>query len=242
MKLHEAAEGVYYVVGRSGVPDAGNQGFMSNAGFVVTSRGVVVYDALGTPSLAWKLLQKIRTVTDQPVTRVIAGHYHADHIYGLQVFKDHTDAVIWAQEDAAGYVDSRGARRRLEQRRQALFPWVDEATRLAPPDRTFAERQTFDMGGRRLELLHVGPAPRIIIPGHGAASKDTSGAIRFMRGYITGLRERMGEAVRNLRPFEQAYADADWSQYRGLPAFEATHRSNAYNVYLELQEELGGGF
>jgi hypothetical protein len=48
----------------------------------------------------------------------------------------------------------------------------------------------------------------------------------------------MGAAVRNLTPFEQAYADTDWSEYRGLPAFDATHRRNAYNVYLEMQEGL----
>lgn len=294
MEVEKAAEDVYYVIGRSGVPDADNQGFMSNAGFVVTGEGVVVYDALGTPSLGWKLLQKIREVTDQPVTRVVVGHYHADHIYGLQAFRDHTDAVIWAQERGPEYLQGPGAERRLEQRRQALFPWVDENTRLVAPDKTFRGRHVFEMGDKRLELVHVGPAhapddtmmivhgpdvvfsgdilfdgripfvgdnvdsrnwldgierlagmdpaPAMIIPGHGPATRDASGAIAFMRGYIEKLRASMGAAVENLVPFEQAYAETDWSQYRGLPAFDATHRRNAYNVYLELQEELGGGF
>jgi hypothetical protein len=29
------------------------EGFISNAAFVVTGAGVVVFDALGSPSLAW---------------------------------------------------------------------------------------------------------------------------------------------------------------------------------------------
>src|SRR5512134_950065 len=39
---------VYYVVGQSGIPGEDNEGHTSNAGFVVTSQGVVVFDALGT--------------------------------------------------------------------------------------------------------------------------------------------------------------------------------------------------
>lgn len=48
-----------------------------------------------------------------------------------------------------------------------------------------------------------------------------------------------GRAVDNLTPFEPAYANTDWSEYQGLPAFEATHRRNAYHVYLELQASSG---
>lgn len=65
-----------------------NEGFMSNAGFVVTDEGVVVFDTLGTAVLGQKLVDAIRTVTLKPIKRVIVSHYHADHIYGLQVFQD----------------------------------------------------------------------------------------------------------------------------------------------------------
>ena len=56
MKLHKVSERVYYVRGIPGIA-TDNEGFISNAGFVVTSEGVVVYDALGTPSLAKKFIQ-----------------------------------------------------------------------------------------------------------------------------------------------------------------------------------------
>lgn len=40
---------VWYSTGNPGIPGKDNEGNTSNAGFVVTSDGVVVFDALGTP-------------------------------------------------------------------------------------------------------------------------------------------------------------------------------------------------
>ena len=77
----------YYVQGMSGEVSHENQGFNSNAGFVVTDEGVVVFDALGTPALGDALVRAIRSVTDNPIRRVIVSHYHADHFYGLQALK-----------------------------------------------------------------------------------------------------------------------------------------------------------
>ena len=85
-------EPIYYSIGSPGIPDRQNEGNTSNAGFVVTADGVVVFDALGTPSLGWNLLEAIRKVTSAPVRYNVVSHYHADHIYGLQAFKDHTGA------------------------------------------------------------------------------------------------------------------------------------------------------
>lgn len=166
MKLHKVA-GVpaYYVLGLSGVPGPDNEGHTSNAGFVVTDGGVVVFDALGTPTAGYRLLQRIREVTDQPIERVVISHYHADHIYGLQAFKDHAgNPPVWAQILTNGYFGgtsaSQGedAQRRLEQRREALFPWVDEHTRIVPPDHTFEDEITFEVGGISFMLKHLGPA------------------------------------------------------------------------------------
>lgn len=154
---------IWYSIGNPGIPGKDNEGNTSNAGFVVTSDGVAVFDALGTPSLGWALLQQIGKATDKPVRYVIASHYHADHIYGLQAFKDHTPALIVAQEQAGDYkvneetADER-AEQRLDQRRGALYPWVDENTRVVPPDITFRERMTITLGDRTLTLLFAGPA------------------------------------------------------------------------------------
>lgn len=156
---------VYYIEGLSGVPDSVNEGHTSNAGFVVTEAGVVVFDALGTPALGYRMLQRIREVTDKPVKYVVVSHYHADHIYGLQAFKEHGEApVVLAQRGTLGYAggtaDSQGedAARRLEQRRQALFPWVDEKTVIVAPDEVFDQDTRFELGGVAFEIRHLGPA------------------------------------------------------------------------------------
>ncbi len=62
-----SGEPIYYTLGNPGVPNHDNEGNTSNAGFIVTADGVVVFDALGTPSLGWNLLQAIRKVTHEPV-------------------------------------------------------------------------------------------------------------------------------------------------------------------------------
>ncbi len=155
---------VYYTVGKPGVPSPANEGHTSNAGYVVTSAGVVVFDALGTPSLGLAMLQDIRQRTDAPIRYNVVSHYHADHIYGLQAFRDYSDTIIIAQDRAREYkeeneetADERSSQR-LEQRRQALAPWVNENTRVVPPDVTFNDRMTLTLGGRRFKLIYAGPA------------------------------------------------------------------------------------
>ena len=154
---------VYYVVGHPGIPSHDNEGFTSNAGFVVTRDGVVVFDALGTPSLGWALLQAVRAATTAPIRYVVVSHYHADHIYGLQAFKDHSPALIVAQERAAEYKENdetadERAEQRLAQRRAALSPWVDATTRVVPPDITFDDRAILTLGEHRFVLIYAGPA------------------------------------------------------------------------------------
>jgi glyoxylase-like metal-dependent hydrolase (beta-lactamase superfamily II) len=156
MTLKQVSEHVYFVEGVPGIP-TDNEGFISNAGVVVTGAGVVVFDTLGTPSLAHKLLEKIREITDQPVVRVIVSHYHADHIYGLQVFAD-LDAEILAPVGADLYLDSENARERLEDRRFTLDPWVNDNTRLVYPDQMLKHGTKFRLGDVDFTVTVVGNA------------------------------------------------------------------------------------
>ncbi|PXX92039.1 MBL fold metallo-hydrolase [Marinobacter vulgaris] len=153
-----SVDNVYYFSGQSGVPGKQNEGFTANAGFVITEEGVVVFDALGTPSLGAAMVDKIRELTALPITHVVISHYHADHVYGLQAFKDLTGAEVVAQEASSVYINSPDADQRLEQRRQALSPWVDENTRLVAPDVTFEKETTLASGDYRFRIVHAGPA------------------------------------------------------------------------------------
>jgi len=156
MELQQVSEHVWFVQGVAGVA-TDNQGFVSNAGFIVTGAGVVVFDALGSPALGRLLLEKIRAVTDEPVVRVIVSHYHADHIYGLQVFED-LDADILAPAGADDYLASDNAKERLEERRFTLAPWVNENTRLVYPDQYLEEGKQFRLGDAGFVVTVVGNA------------------------------------------------------------------------------------
>ena len=157
MQAREAAPGCWYVEGLSALGSSANQNFISNAGFVVTSSGVVVIDALGSPALAERLLAEIRKVTAQKVTHVIVTHYHADHIYGLQVFEA-LGARILAHQAAREYLNSDTARLRLQASREELAPWVDARTRLVPATEWIHERRELTVGDTTLVLQPVGPA------------------------------------------------------------------------------------
>ncbi len=276
----------YYIEGLSGAASAANKGFMSNAGFVITREGVVVFDALASPPLAEKMLVLIRKITSQPIKRVIVSHYHADHFYGLQVFKK-AGAEIWAHKNAQGQTGTEAAQLRLEQRKEILFPWVDEHTQLVEPDVYLDGDTDFKLGGVHFSIRYVGPAhsaediamlvredralfagdlvfkgrvpyvgeadskawlasldkliamkPRVLVPGHGAASTTPLKDLKLTRDYLNFVRSEMGKAVENMTPFDEAYAATNWSKYRDMPAFEEANRPNAYNTYLLMEQEL----
>ena len=287
MDVRQVSDHVYYVEGAAGIA-TDNEGFISNAGFVVTGDGVVVFDALGTPSLANKLISKIRGITKQPIRKVIVSHFHADHIYGLQVFEE-LGAEISAPEGAQKYLQSDAARERLEERQFSLDPWVNENTRLVLPDVTVSKSSSFTMGAVNFTINYMGKAhsdgdlsmlvepdkvlfsgdiifegriPFVgsadtknwletltrleteglaaLIPGHGPASTSPQKTIALTRAYLAYLREVMGAAVDEFIPFDEAYAEADWSRFENMPAFEAGNRINAYQVYLSMEAELLG--
>jgi glyoxylase-like metal-dependent hydrolase (beta-lactamase superfamily II) len=82
----------------------------------------------------------------------------------------------------------------------------------------------------------------VVVPGHGPVSRDVRKDLTLTRDYLAFLRQAMGRAVRELEPFDEAYAKVDWSRWRALPAFEPANRINAYGTYLLLeQEELAAG-
>ena len=77
----------------------------------------------------------------------------------------------------------------------------------------------------------------VIVPGHGALSFEARKDMQLTREYLVYLRSKMGEAAKNLEPFEDAYKATDWTQFEHLPLFRIANRMNAYNTYLLLEHE-----
>jgi glyoxylase-like metal-dependent hydrolase (beta-lactamase superfamily II) len=148
---------VWMVQGDVGPVSAANQGFNANAGFVITDDGVVVFDALGSPALGAALRARIREMTPKPVRHVVISHYHADHFYGLQAFTPE-GATVWAHRLALTYLASEAPALRLVERRDSLFPWVNDRTRIISPNRTIEGETRFELGGLTFRLIPAGPA------------------------------------------------------------------------------------
>jgi glyoxylase-like metal-dependent hydrolase (beta-lactamase superfamily II) len=159
MALLKVAPHTYYVRGQAGMVSTANQGFNSNAGFVVTADGVVVFDALGTPGLGAALLAQIRSVTKAPIRKIIISHYHSDHFYGLAALKASGPVEVIAHREVRDYLATPAAAERLAERRQSLAPWVDARTGIIAPDRYLTEPvESFKLGGMTFTVLHAGPA------------------------------------------------------------------------------------
>ncbi|HQS01314.1 MULTISPECIES: MBL fold metallo-hydrolase [unclassified Polaromonas] len=77
----------------------------------------------------------------------------------------------------------------------------------------------------------------VIVPGHGPLSSEARKDMQLTRDYLVYLRTAMGQAARNLEPFEEAYQATDWSRFEHLPLFRVANRMNAYNTYLLLEQE-----
>jgi glyoxylase-like metal-dependent hydrolase (beta-lactamase superfamily II) len=121
-----------------------------------------------------------------------------------------------------------------------LVVWVPRQRVLFAGDTVFRARVPFvgqaDSAGwlAALDKLLAFDAATII-PGHGPVSTSTRADLELTRDYLAYLRQTMGEAARNLDPFEEAYARTDWSRFERLPLFGQANRINAYNTYLLME-------
>lgn len=286
MTVVKVAAHSYYVMGQSGVVSKANEGFNSNAGFVVTNAGVVVFDALGTPALGRQFRRLIAQTTTQPIRRVIVSHYHSDHFYGLQALAG-PGVEIWAHDLVRDYLATDAPAARLQERRHSLAPWVNDKTRIVAPTRYIGDDTRFAMGGLHFRIVHVGPAhtpedlmmlveedrvlyagdlvfagrlpfaadgdvgswirsldrvaqmkPRIVVSGHGRHSTDAVGDLTQTRDYLEFLYRQMHQAFDDGIDFDAAYARVDWSSFDKLPAFEAANRRNAYQAYLNVEQDV----
>jgi glyoxylase-like metal-dependent hydrolase (beta-lactamase superfamily II) len=82
-KMIRAADAVFLFV----TPPYSDVGLDGNAVAIVSDDGVLVFDANGTPAAASAVLAEIRKLTRQPVRYLVLSHWHWDHWYGAEVYR-----------------------------------------------------------------------------------------------------------------------------------------------------------
>jgi len=151
----KVSDNVWSAIGATAPPTYANGGHNNNLSFIVTDEGVLVVNAGDNYLLARALHEEIRKITDQPV-RYVVWENGQGHAMGGSAYWKEQGAHIIAHDDALAEIARHGeeviARIQRNQRDKAI------GTVLTRPDETFSEQKTIEMGGTRIEIMHLGPA------------------------------------------------------------------------------------
>ncbi|HEX3788322.1 MAG TPA: MBL fold metallo-hydrolase [Pseudonocardiaceae bacterium] len=129
-----------------------------NTGLVLGDGGCLVVDTRGDEVHGRELAAAVRAVTADPCT-VALTHSHFDHCFGTAAF---LPADVWAHPGCRTELGKDGVRQRAEwarrYREQGRFDRSDAvaAVRIVLPDKTVAEYTRLLIGGRDVELRHLG--------------------------------------------------------------------------------------
>ena len=128
-----------------------------NTGVIIGDDSVMIVESQATPRLARKVIEKVREVTDKPISHLVMTHYHAVRVLGASAYGAPT--VIMG-EKARAMVVERGREDWDSEfgRFPRLFQGHEEIPGLTWPTETFSDRMTVYLGKRRVDLMHLGRA------------------------------------------------------------------------------------
>ena len=128
-----------------------------NTGVIIGDESVMIIDAQATPRLADKVIDKVRGVTDKPISHVVLSHYHAVRVLGASAYK--AKDIIMSQKARAMVVERGQEDWDSEfQRFPRLFDGHESIPGLTWPTLTFETGMTIYLGKRRVDLIHLGRA------------------------------------------------------------------------------------
>jgi glyoxylase-like metal-dependent hydrolase (beta-lactamase superfamily II) len=124
-----------------------------NSAVFISADGVTVVDTK-LPGWGKPLLDKIKTVTDKPVTRIINTHTHFDHVSGNVEFPATVEVI--AHENTKTYMDQMNPVYGVQTGPQPnLFK---QNGGKGMPKRTFKDKMTIGRGAEQIDLYYFGPA------------------------------------------------------------------------------------
>ncbi len=124
-----------------------------NSGVFITASGVVVVDTKN-PGWGKPLLDKIKTVTDRPVTMIINTHTHGDHVSGNVEFPATVEVVT--HENTAKNMETMRTPSGIAPPPGGATNIFTENGGRGMPKRTFKDKMTIGSGAERIELRYFG--------------------------------------------------------------------------------------
>jgi len=128
-----------------------------NSGVIIGDDSVMIVEAQATPRLAAKVIEKVREVTDKPISHVVLTHYHAVRVLGASAYG--ADQIVMS-DAARAMVAERGKEDWDSefQRFPRLFEGHESIPGLTWPTTTFSDAMTVYLGNRRVDIKHLGRA------------------------------------------------------------------------------------
>lgn len=149
----EIAPGVYSAIGATQPYTYENSNHNNNLSFIVTTDGVLVFNAGGSYLVAKAMHEEIKKVTDQKVKYVVLENSQGHAILGSNYWKEQ-GAIIIAHVEADKEIRHRGEdiyARTLSVQKEKII-----GTKVVFPDLTFKEKMPISMGNTQIELMHIG--------------------------------------------------------------------------------------
>jgi glyoxylase-like metal-dependent hydrolase (beta-lactamase superfamily II) len=123
----------------------GNLAFTTNSLIVITTDGVIVADGQGSVVKTKRLVDRIKTLTPQPIKYVIVGADHGDHVAGNSAFP--ADATFIAHPTSKAVIEA-----------MAVRPQPIGAGPMPVPQETVADKSVLKVGSTELQILFLGRA------------------------------------------------------------------------------------
>lgn len=255
LPYYEIGRDTYLLFGSVGRVDRQNLGFNSNAGFVVTSKGVVLIDALGSPMLGERVIATVASVTDQAITHLVLTSVQPNHSAGRVALESlpNLQVIVPAsvESDRAGRYETllvgehtfeiynlgevyAGGGLMVHQVDDDILWLSDLASNQVIPDLSGAD---LDLRRQALDWVQEHFAEvELMVPGHGSAQSSPFLMLEQNLRYLDNVSEAVHRAVASglsLSDTLQQVTLAAWSEWH---LYDQRHQANVTLLYRRLKK------
>lgn len=156
VKPQKVSARCYVIIAKDPEPTPENQGMFSNMGFIITQKGVVVFDTGGSVQIGEMLIRQIKKVTNKPVVKVFNSHVHGDHWLGNHAFIQEWPSIeIYAHENLHKGIKEGVGEFWVNMQARATNN-ATAGTVITPPNQVLKGGEVFDMGDTLLRVHYYG--------------------------------------------------------------------------------------
>ncbi|SMN13859.1 SoxH protein, homolog [Bathymodiolus heckerae thiotrophic gill symbiont] len=149
----KVVKNVYSAIGATQPPTYENSNHNNNLSFIVTTNGVLVFNAGGNYLVAKAMHEEIKKITNQKVKYVVLENSQGHAILGANYWQQQ-GAVIIAHTETDKEIKRIG--KEIYLRASSVQKDKIIGTKVIRPDVVFDKQFNLTMGGTKIELMHIG--------------------------------------------------------------------------------------